>query len=86
VAAKKYSIAQQLVGKQIVTNRGEDLGRLNDLVIDEHSGALESLLITPNRETKLTESMARQDGMIIVPYKSVFAISQMIIVDENLLV
>lgn len=86
MAAKRYSIAQQMIGKAVVTNKGEDLGRLNDIVVDEKSGAIESLLISTNRMTKLTQNLAKDGELISIPYKSVFAVSQMIVVDENLLV
>jgi sporulation protein YlmC with PRC-barrel domain len=86
MAARKYSIAQQLIGRIVVTNKGEDIGRLNDIVIDETSGVIESLLVNTSRDSKLIQSLPRSGSLITIPYKSVFAISQMIVVDENLLV
>ena len=51
---KKFVIAKQLGGKRIVTNKGEELGRLSDILIDEKSGNLEAFLIEVSRESKIS--------------------------------
>lgn len=84
--AKKYCLAWQLIGKPVITNRGEDLGKLNDILVDERSGDIQTLMVQPNRTSSLAQNLSHTDGMINVPYKSVFAISQLVVVDESLLV
>ena len=39
----KIVIAKQLAGKKIITNDGEDLGRLIDLEVSEGTGKIENL-------------------------------------------
>lgn len=41
----KYLIARQLSGKKLVTNEGEDFGRLVDLEVNEVTGKIEGLLV-----------------------------------------
>ncbi|RLG21999.1 hypothetical protein DRN74_01140 [Candidatus Micrarchaeota archaeon] len=85
MASKKFAIAKQLGGKRVITNKGEEIGRLSDMLIEEKSGKIDALLIEPNRESKLARNLATHDKLAIVPYKSVFAVSDVIVVDESLL-
>ena len=41
----KYEIARRLSGKRVITNRGEVLGKLLDMLVDEKSGTLEYLVV-----------------------------------------
>ena len=86
MTSKKFVIAKQLGGKRIVTNKGEEIGRLSDVLIDETSGRIDAFLIEPNRESKISKDLIKHDGMPLVPYKSVFAVSDVIVVDETMLV
>lgn len=79
-------VARQLGGKRVVTNRGEEIGRLNDILIDEKEGRFEFLVVEPNGDSKLAKNMASKGGLVEIPYKAVFAVSDVIIVDESLLV
>jgi sporulation protein YlmC with PRC-barrel domain len=83
---KKFAIAKQLGGKRIITNKGEEIGRLSDILIDERSGQIESFLLEPNRDSKIVRDLPKKDKMVEVPYKSVFAVSDVIVVDESMLV
>ncbi|MFH1094597.1 MAG: PRC-barrel domain-containing protein [Candidatus Micrarchaeota archaeon] len=81
----KIVIAKQLAGKKIITNDGEELGKLIDLDVQEVSGKIESLLIEPNLDNGLARAMGKEDGLISVPYASVLAASDHIIVDRKTL-
>jgi sporulation protein YlmC with PRC-barrel domain len=84
---KKFAIAKQLGGKRIITNRGEEIGRLSDMTIDENSGRLESLIVEPNSASKLARNLVSgHEKLINIPYKAVFAVGDVIVVDETLLV
>lgn len=86
MASKKFAIAKQLGGKRIITNKGEEIGRLTDIMIDESTGKIESFLIEPSNDSKLVRDLPKRDKMIEVPFKSVFAVSDVIVVDETMLV
>lgn len=86
MASKKFTIAKQLGGKRIITNKGEEIGRLSDILVDEKSGRIESFLVEPNNDSKIVRDLPKKERMVEVPYKSVFAVSDVIVVDEAMLV
>ncbi len=79
----KYLIARQLSGKKLVTNDGEDFGRLVDLDVNEVSGRIEKLIVEPNPDSGLASKMGKDDGMIHIPYESVLAVGDFIIVEKR---
>ena len=85
MASKKFAIAKQLGGKRIITNKGEEIGRLSDMLIEEGSGKIDALLLEPNNDSKLARNLSTHDKLVLVPYKAVFAVSDVIVVDESLL-
>ncbi len=79
----KYLLARQLSGKKVVTNEGEDFGRLVDMNVNEVSGNIETLVVEPNPDSGLAEKMRKEDGMIHVQYESVLAVGDFIIVEKR---
>ncbi len=79
----KYVLARQLSGKKVITNEGEEFGRLVDMDIDELSGKIEQLVLEPNPDHPLTEKVRKEEGMAIIPYSSVLAIGDFIIVEKK---
>ena len=85
MGSKKFVIARQLGGKRVITNSGEEVGRLADLTIAEESGSIDGLLIEVNNESKLSRKLHKSGKLGVVPYKAVFAVSDVIVVDESML-
>ncbi len=85
MASKKFVIARQLGGKRVITNSGEEIGRLADLTINESDGHIDSLLVEINSDSKLAAKLSKVGKLGSVPYRAVFAVSDVIVVDENLL-
>ncbi|MFC2175185.1 PRC-barrel domain-containing protein [archaeon] len=85
MATRKFAIAKQLGGKRVITNKGEEIGRLSDIQVDERSGDLETFLVEPATDSKLAVGLPKDDGYINVPFKAIFAVSDVIVVDESLL-
>ncbi len=79
----KYLIARQLSGKKIVTNEGEDFGKLVDLNVNEVTGKIETLVVEPNTDSASAAKMKKEDGMIHVQYESVLAVGDFIIVERR---
>ena len=79
----KVVIAKQLAGKKIITNDGEELGRLIDLEVSESTGKIENLLLEPNLDNPTARRLNKEDGLLVVPYSSVLAASDHIIVDKK---
>ncbi len=79
----KFVIAKQLAGKRIITNDGEDLGRLVDVTVSETSGKIESILFEPNMDNMTARKMKRDGGLAALPYEAVLAASDHMIVDKK---
>jgi len=78
----KYTIARQMSGKKVFTNRGEELGKLVDLLIDEKSGEIEHLLVEISPDSKAAKRIGLNDRIVQIPYEAVTAVSDVVIVDE----
>ena len=79
----KIVIAKQLAGKKIITNDGEELGKLIDLNVHDVSGKIESMLVEPNLDNATARALNNEEGLISIPYSSVLASSDHIIVDKK---
>ena len=79
----KYTIARQLATKKVITNRGDEVGKLSDLLINEASGEIEHLLVELDRESKFVKKAGAKDRIIQIPYSAVTAVSDVFIVDEG---
>jgi len=80
----KYTIAKQLASKRVITGRGEEVGKLIDVLVNELSGDVEYLLIEVDRESKLIKNLnLGPDKIIKVAYAAVNAVSDVFIVDEK---
>ncbi|HIH17032.1 MAG TPA: hypothetical protein HA252_06525 [Candidatus Diapherotrites archaeon] len=82
----KYTIARQLATKRVITNRGDEVGKLIDLLVDEVSGDIEYLLVEVDKDSKIARRITSKDRVIQVPYSAVTAVSDVFIVDERELV
>ena len=79
----KYTIARQLATKRVITNRGDEVGKLSDLLINERTGEIEKLLIELDRNSKIVKKINAKDKVIEIPYSAVTAVSDVFIVDER---
>ena len=79
----KYLIARQLSGRKLVTNEGEDFGRLVDVSINDVSGRIEYLIAEPNPDSDLALNLRKDDGLCHVPYESVLAVGDFIILEKR---
>lgn len=79
----KYVIAEQLIGKEVVTSDGIDLGRFLDAELNEVTGKLTSLIVEPNGENDFVKKLDVKEGKLKVPYDSVMAVNDYIVVDRK---
>ena len=82
-----FIIAKQLAAKKVITNTGEQVGALSDLVIDEVSGKIISVIVEVNTDSKIMQKYLQKveaDGkMLEIPYSAVRAVKDFIIIDER---
>ena len=83
--AVKMVIAKQLAGKRVISNEGEELGKLVDIYVQESTGKLENLLIEPNPDSHSVRDMQKEEGLILIPYSAVTSISDYIVIDRKVL-
>lgn len=79
----KYTIARQLATKRVITNRGDEVGKLSDLLVNEVSGEIETLVVEVDRDSRVIRKIGAKDKTLHVPYAAVTAVSDVFIVDER---
>lgn len=79
----KYVIARQLSQKKVITNDGEEFGRLVDLNVNEVTGKIETLVVEPNPDNGFAGKMRKEDGMVLVQYESVLAVGDYVIIEKR---
>ncbi|MFA6036368.1 MAG: PRC-barrel domain-containing protein [Candidatus Micrarchaeia archaeon] len=79
----KFAIAKQLTGKRLITNDGEEIGKLIDVYVSESSGKIESIIIEPNPDNQTARRLKREGGVVTIPYASVLAVADHIVVDKK---
>jgi len=82
----KYTIARQLASKRVITNRGDEVGKLADMVVSELGGDIESLVVEIDRNSKVLSKSRKVGKIIEIPYSAVTAVSDVFIVDERELI
>lgn len=81
----KYAIARQLATKKLITNRGDNIGRLVDLMVNEVTGEIEALLVEIDPSSKVVKQLDVQGNLLEIPYRSVVAVSDVFVIDEKTL-
>lgn len=79
----KYIAAEQLVGKEVVTNDGFDLGKFEDADINEVTGKLTGILVDPNPDSQFVNKLDIKDGKLKLSYDAVVAVNDFIMVDRK---
>lgn len=78
-----YIIARQLGGKPVITVSGEELGRLDDVIVDESSGSFVSMIVDPIETTLARVTYPKdKDGNLVIPYDAVNAVGKVVVVKD----
>ena len=72
--------ARSLVRKIVTLSDGTVIGELDNILVDFKTGTLISLLVKPNKKI---EDFEMQDGLYVIPFEYVRAISDYIVVDRR---
>lgn len=73
----------ELYGKEIITNGGRKLGKVEDLIVDFENGGVSSVLLVNADELIRSENTARQLAKNSVKYDRVRNVESTIIVSEE---
>ncbi|MDE1850880.1 MAG: PRC-barrel domain-containing protein, partial [Candidatus Micrarchaeota archaeon] len=74
-----------LVGKEVVTNDGFDLGKFVDAEINEVTGKLTTLLVEPNVDSAFVNKLDVKEGKLKLGYNAVVAVNDFIVIDRKAL-
>ena len=78
-----YIIARQLGGKPVITVGGEELGRLDDVIIDEATGDFISIIVEPVANAPPRISYPKdKEGNLVIPFDAVNAVSKVVVVKD----
>ncbi len=79
---KKFS--KQLIGKTIVSKSGKRFGEVSDIVFEVKSGELiHMVLANPTAYTEKLELEKDKEGNILIPFSSVIAIGDFMVIAEE---
>ncbi|HIH17571.1 MAG TPA: hypothetical protein HA282_05420 [Nanoarchaeota archaeon] len=75
--------SRELVGKQIVTKEGKNIGEVQDITFEIRTGELVSLVLRNPTKYALQIGIEKSDDGFIVPYNSILAIGDFVVVSEE---
>ncbi|RJQ17358.1 hypothetical protein C4573_04875 [Candidatus Woesearchaeota archaeon] len=79
---KKFS--KQLMGKTVVSKAGKKFGEVGDLIFETRTGELiHLLLVNPTSYTEKLELEKTKEGDILIPFSSVIAMGDFLVVAEE---
>ena len=79
---KKFS--KQLLGKTIVSKSGKRFGEVGDMVFETRSGELIHLvLVNPTSYTEKLELEKDKNNQILIPFSSVIAVGDFMVIAEE---
>ncbi len=73
----------QLVGRNVVSDRGLVIGRLVDLSIEAKGGKVTMLIVKPGKDIDTKNFSTTEAGELLIPFKAVKAVKDVIIVNES---
>ena len=79
---KKYS--RQLMGKTVVTKSGKKFGEVSNITFETRTGELMQLVL--KNITQYTENLSLEKdkmGSILIPFSSVIAVGDLVIISEE---
>ncbi len=76
-------LASSLRDMRILTDRGLRVGNIYDLGVDEETGKIETLIIQPESQEVAQNLTMDEEGNALVPYSSVIAIRDYIVISEK---
>lgn len=72
-------MATTLVNKTVMSDKGEMLGTIENLIAETKNGNIESIIINPN-EGLSKDFKLNKDGKLVIPFKNIKAIKDVIVV------
>lgn len=76
-------LVNRLRGMNVITDKGLQMGRLNDVIFDENSGRISMLVVNPTIKGILENLPKDKSENFLIPYSTVISISDHIVINEQ---
>jgi len=81
-SSRKFS--KQLIGKTVVSKSGKRFGEVGDIIIETKSGELIHVVLkNPTQYVEKLELEKGKDGQLLIPFSSVIAMGDFLVVSEE---
>lgn len=81
-SSRKFS--KQLIGKTVVSKSGKRFGEVGDVVFETKSGELIHVVLkNPTQYVEKLELEKGKDGQLLIPFSSVIAMGDFLVVSEE---
>lgn len=81
-SSRKFS--KQLIGKTVVSKSGKRFGEVGDVVFETKSGELIHVVLkNPTQYVEKLELEKAKDGQLLIPFSSVIAMGDFLVVSEE---
>jgi len=78
------TLEDELIGKIVMSGEGYIIGIIKDSLVDKHTGESTFILVKPSKEIDPQPYKLNEQGDIIFPFDSVFAVKDIVIIEKNL--
>jgi len=84
MAEEEKRLSRQLLGKTIVSKTGKRFGEVGDIIFETRSGELiHMVLVNPTSYTAKLELEKDKQGHILIPFSSVIAVGDFMVIAEE---
>ena len=84
MAEDEKKFAKQILGKTVVSKAGKRFGTVGDIVFETRSGELiHIVLANPTEYTAKMELERSKEGQMLIPFSSVIAVGDFVVVSEE---
>ncbi|GCC11210.1 PRC-barrel domain protein [archaeon] len=74
---------RDLIGRNVVSDRGTIIGRLSDISVETTGGKVTMLIVKPGKEIDAKRFRLSDNGELLIPFKAVKAVKDVLIVNES---
>ena len=75
--------ASKLRGMNVLTDKGLRVGQIHDMLVDENDGRITAMTVKPESKETAASLPTDESGHILIPFSSVQAIRDYIVVSER---
>jgi len=74
---------RDLIGRNVVSDRGTVIGKLTDVSIETSGGKVTMLVVKPGKDINTGRFQLSEEGDILIPFTAVKAVKDVLIVNES---